>query len=80
MAKKKKKSRAVQVPPDSFSVTPEQVMKVLRFKAQYDRELRLHIEAAQWEAGATAERLKVAKLEAKLVELQSEEDEAGEEQ
>ncbi len=68
----KKKKAALPKPAGEFSVEPQQVMEVLRVRSQYDKELRIHIEAAQWEAVATKENNQRVELEAKLIELQEE--------
>lgn len=75
MGKKKKKHRgAPPIPKGQFSVDAEQVMAVLRVRSQYDKELRLNIEAAQWEAASTAEQEKRMELEAKLLKMMEEEE------
>ena len=77
MGKKKKKKRQGALPPkgQQFSVDPEQVMAVLRVRSQYDKELQLNIEAAQWEAASTTEQAKRMELEAKLLEMVKEREE-----
>lgn len=72
---KKKKRRGALPPKGQFSVDAEQVMAVLRVRSQYDKELRLHIEAAQWEAASTAEQEKRIELEAKLLKMVEAEEE-----
>ncbi len=70
MGKKKKKRRGATPPKERhFSVSAEQIMGVLRERSQYDKELRLHIEAAQWEAASTIEQEKRLELEVKLLEM-----------
>ena len=71
MGKKKKRRRQGALPPKGqFSVEPEQVMNVLQVRSQFDKELRIHIEAAQWEAAAIQENRQRLDLEAKLLALQ----------
>ena len=69
MGKKKKRRRTS--PKGQFSVSSEQVMVVLEARSQYDKELRLNIEAARWEAASTIEQEKRMELEAKLLEMTS---------
>ena len=75
MGKKKKKRRGAIPPKGQFSVDAEQIMVVLRNRSQYDKELRLHIEAAQWEAASTIEQDKRLELEAKLLKMVEEREE-----
>lgn len=80
MAKKKKKPRPPQSPPTGqFSVSAEDVMRVLNTKAQFDKELRLQIEAAQWEVASSAEQVRRLELETKLLEMAEEEEEEEDE-
>jgi hypothetical protein len=71
-AKEKKKGRKPKtLPSGQFSVSNDETMALLRVRAQYDKELRLHIESAQWEAAAMSENEKATQLEAQLLEMQT---------
>ena len=80
MGKKKKKKRQRGAPAQGqFSVDSEQVLAILGVRSQFDKELRLNIEAAQWEAASTAEQAKRIELETKLLEMTEEKEKEEEE-
>ncbi len=79
MGKKKKRKRQ-RTQDRQFSVAAEQVMVVLEARSQYDKELRLNIEAARWEAASAIEQEKRMELEAKLLEMMAKAKEGEEEE